>query len=548
MPTFGVRQMGAYGIVADVSPYDVENEAALTAGVNIRFGDRGITRGPVARTVAPLGDLEPGHAMTIPVAANGLDEIIVASQDFGKIVRVNGQSIEDLTPEGQEPVDSRDRITSTFLGGVAYLNRFTHAPIYKAPGSEKFETLPHWPEGYRCSRLVAYKDFLVAIGVLKDGELYPTMVKWSDLTGFGAPPGTWEASVSEEDAGALESSAGENIVNEMQHAIVDALPLRDSLLLYCTNSVWTMDFIGGNLLFSWRKLFDARGVINQNCVVQVESAHFVFDRNDIWFFDGGAPQSLCQGKVKRYIFNALDYSLAHLCFVSHDPRLNEIRFHYPSKDRLVGFANAQTGCNRCAVFNYDNKTWTFYDTPNLTGTTTSAIVTGLSWADMGDVTWEEVGGPWLASNGDEDKHVLYVGRSDQAQGLTAPRLYGFDLLTEGRLTTKPEPEALRPAYLERTGLDLDSKGKHLDTYMRLLDMWPQLVLLRPEDSHWEYGANDVAQLEPEWSEPLVFDPQVDKKIDMRIAGNYLSYRFTVGGLSDFQLSGFDVRIELGGRR
>ncbi|KIU29303.1 hypothetical protein SR41_04655 [Sphingomonas melonis] len=68
-------------------------------------------------------------------------------------------------------------------------------------------------------------------------------------------------------------------------------------------------------------------------------------------------------KVREFIFDNLDTAKASLCFVSHDARLAEVRFHYPSTDRLVGFQNPTNGCNRAAVYNYGNGTWTFLDTP-----------------------------------------------------------------------------------------------------------------------------------------------------------------------------------------
>src|SRR3546814_12047020 len=88
------------------------------------------------------------------------------------------------------------------------------------------------------------------------------MVKWSDLTGFGAGPATW-------DHTSPSNSAGENIINEMKVEIIDGLSLRDSFIIYAKNEVWTMDYIGGNYLFRWRKIYDKVGILHQNCLVQI---------------------------------------------------------------------------------------------------------------------------------------------------------------------------------------------------------------------------------------------------------------------------------------
>lgn len=540
MSTIPVRRLGQAGIVTDMNPADIEDPAVFTAGVNVRFRNGRVSRGPLPRTVSVL-DFEPGHALAIPPSSGGYDEVVMVSADFGAVKRLNGEELEDLTPAGQAPAGEGYPITSCFLGGVSYINRESHDPICKSPGDSTYLTLPNWPSGYRCKVLRSFKDQLVALGVTKAGAYYPTMVKWSDLVSFGGPPGDW-------DPTSTTNSAGENIVNEMQHAIVDGLAMRNSFVLYCTNSVWQMDFVGGDLIYQFTKLFDERGVISPNCVVQVAGQHFVFDRNDIYVHDGIAPRSIADEKTRKFIFDALDTARSYLCFVSHDARLSEIRFCYPSSDRLVGWHNPTNGCNRAAVFNYANGTWTFYDLPNVTGACRSSLISGKSWDDDALVTWDGAEGLFLTSEGDESQHVLFVGRSDSSMGLTAPRLYGFDLLTGGTMPQAIEPEAVKPAFVERTGLDLDALGKNLTQYTHLQAIWPQVAVDRPEDSYWQFGANDLVNQEPTWSDEEGFDPRSEAKIDINEAGKYLAYRFGVRGYGDFSLSGFDVQLVIRGRR
>src|SRR3546814_4620412 len=66
----------------------------------------------------------------------------------------------------------------------------------------------------------------------------------------------------------------------------DLLSLRDSFIIYAKNEVWTTDYIGGNYLFRWRKIYDKVGILNQNCVVQVDGLHYVFDKDEIYLHDG----------------------------------------------------------------------------------------------------------------------------------------------------------------------------------------------------------------------------------------------------------------------
>ena len=262
----------------------------------------------------------------------------------------------------------------------------------------------------------------------------------------------------------------------------------------------------------------------------------------------GKSDIAAKGTVKDFIFDALDFSRLHLCFVTHDAKLTEIRFTYPSGDRLVGFRGPTTGCNRQAVFNYSNGTWSFYDVPNITGHCKSALITGGNWDTDPDVRFDNSAGQWLSSEGDKGRHILAVGRSDVTQGLLAPRLFGVDLVTGGRLPIPAEPETVRPVFLERTGIDLDSSAKNLTQYVHLQAIWPQMRADTPTDGYWQFGASDFVGSQPLWGPQMPFDPATETRLDINESGKYLGYRYVLSGSGDFSLTGFDVQLVVRGRR
>lgn len=404
-----------------------------------------------------------------------------------------------------------------------------------------FVPLPNWPGNDRCRALRPYKDQLVALGVTKEGTFYPTMVRWSDFAYFGDVPGSWDPSDP-------TKSAGENIVNGMDHPLVDGAMLRDSFILYCTSSVWLMDYTGDSNIYRYQKIFDERGIINRNCVVSVGGMHYVFDRDDIYVHDGVSDRSICDDRSRRFIFDSLDFSRPHVCFVQHDARLNEVRFAYASQDDYVGFGGATTGCNRQAVYNYGNQTWTFYDVPNIVATAKAALVSGVTWEDDQVINWDNFGGPWLNTEDNTDRHILVAGRADPDMGLTASRIYGQDPATGGRLLLPVEPETLRAALVERTGIDLDLYGKHLTQHVNIQAIWPQISMDNWEDCFWQFGGENFFASTPTWSPQQTFDPATETKIDVNEKGKYLAYRFECGGSGDFSLSSFDIKFLVRGRR
>lgn len=542
MANLPVRNLGGAGIVSDIHPYDLPPNA-LSAGVNIRFENGKITRGPVMRLVHEYADdFAPVYCFTIPPVSGNAEEIVAVNEDGSEITSVVGATVTDLTPD--PPVDLgtvEDSYTHTFLGNVSYLNRRTAVPLQKQAADARFEPLTAWDEDWRCGTLRSYKDFLVALNVRKGAVEYPTMVKWSDIAGFGGPPASW-------DETSTTNSAGENILNEMREPIIDGLSLRDNFVIYGSSEVWLMSYIGGNFLFQFRKLYESAGVINQNCVVQIDGLHYVFDRNDIWVHDGVTKKSIIHGLNKDYVFASLITPRIDKCFVSHDPRLNEIHFCYPSGDRLVGFVGPTSGCNRAAVYNYKRETWTFYDMPNVTAGTLSSIATGDTYETPGEATFEEYGGNYLATDDEEQRHSIFVGRLDTGQGLTKNRIYGLDLLTGGRLPKPIEYEALKPAFAERVGIDIDEQGVPLNTYKAIHAIYPQLEIEGSTNVEFQFGANHLSTGQPPWSDRIEFDPREETQVDCREAGRYLAWRLHYDGIGDFGFSGLDARVTMRGKQ
>jgi hypothetical protein len=543
LPNTPVRNLGGAGVISDINDYDLPPNA-ISAAVNVRFENGKITRAPVFRNVFDLSDtFNPGYVLSIPPISSGVESIIAVSRTYDTILSITGATVQDVTPlTTLSTGDTLEPFSHTFLGNVAYLNRKQNVPLSKAQSDNEFVVLPNWDPTWRTTTLRSYKDTLVALNVRKGSTEYPSMVKWSDFTQFGQAPGSW-------DETSTTNSAGENILNEMRGPIIDGLSLRDSFFIYGETEVWTMNYVGGAFIYDFRKRFSDAGIINANCVVEIDGMHYVFDRTDIYVHDGATKRSIIHGKNKDFVFGSLIKDYKHLCFVSHDPKLNELHFCYVSDDRLVGFRGAFSGCNRSATYNYRRDTWTFYDLPNVCGSALAAIVTGQTYEGAGTILYPEIGGTYMGEADDSEQHTLFIGNKDTNLGLTKSRIYGLDLATGGRLSKPVEMEALKDAFVERVGIDLDETGAPLSSYKSLLAFYPQLGIDGPRDGvSFQFGATDVTGEQPVWSAKVSFDPAVDSKVDARVAGRYLGYRLYHTGLSDFSFSGFDARVVQRGLR
>lgn len=536
MPITKLRELAKFGIVTDVDPFDLPF-GAFSAGVNVRFKDGKVRESPVFRNAGEIDDDQPRFMST--VTTSGFDSIFIGYQD-GVIRKFTAGVETDVSIGGYAPADSEGVYTSAVLSRVLYFNRQDRVPWAFVPAATDFVALANWTSNWRTRVLRSFNSSLVALNVTKDGVHYPTMVKVSDFAFDGTVPATWD----ETDPTA---NSYENVIAEMRGDIVEGQSLRDAFVIYSNRETWIMESTGDGSLYALRRLFLNAGCINANCAVEVDGMHYVFGVNDIWRHDGLSKVSIADGKTRQFIFDGIDTTLSHRCFVLHNPEMREIYFCYVSGDRLVNFENT-AGCNRAAVFDYGTETWTFDDLPSVFAGDSCSMDSALTWTNITGV-WQTQGGTWAGLEGGFKKGVVYVGNTEATQGLTA-KLYPFDWYSFGSVFSSPiEPTANPALYLERDGIDLDELAEELRGYKTVLSVWPQARIdtEAEADLEFSFGSSDG------FNEPAVFTDYMTyngvdlRKLDYKNAGRFLSMRILYDDYRPITLTGLDLDLKVTGR-
>ena len=537
MSILPVRDLGNTGVITDKSPYNIPLQA-FNKAFNVRFDEGKVSRGPIFRKVKDSLGFTPRFAYGI-IPNTGFDTVIMVSDDWvikeyasGTVTDVSG-SITGST----NPVP----FTGTSLAGVTYINRSDRVPVYRLASGSTFADLPNWDSTHKCAALRSFGDQLIALNLTEGSNVFPTRIRFSDITLANSVPGSWA------DNSATVSSGFIDLV-QITDEIKDGLSLGSNFIIYSSDQTWMLEFIGGQFLFSARKLFEDAGVINQNCVVEAEGKHYVMGPFDCYVHDGTSKQSICDERVKNFIYSNLNNQNADVCFAQHNPTLNEIMFCYMSGDSDNEFLNANR-CNRAAVYNYRRDCWYFYSLPNVSSGTVANVNSVSTYANT-NATYALTGGTYYSMSDSFDRHTLMVGESLSADGITSDKLYGLDLSDTGQLGFELDAEATKPVYLERTGLDLDEAGTAARQYVVVTRLYPQCDTINPTDSElqFEFGASDIPTGTPTYDTAVTFDINSDHKIDARAAGRYLSYRVTKADNADFDISGFDIEIMPTGAR
>jgi hypothetical protein len=331
----------------------------------------------------------------------------------------------------------------------------------------------------------------------------------------------------------------------MQTPIIDGATLGSNFLVYSQDQVWGMEFVGGTFIFNFRKLFDDAGVINQNCIEEVEGKHYVFDRDDIYVTDGNTRASICDGRVREYIFGGMDNSKTDVCFVLHNSLLEELYFCYHSGDDMAEYTDGDF-CNRAAVYNYKEDVWSFQDLPNVASGSEANINSTTSYADATQ-SYDNIGGSYHDQESPYTRHPLVVSQS--GSGVATSKVYGIDLVDEGSLAQAIDQAVSKDVLLERIGLDLDEMGVPLSGYKVINRILPQISTSSPDGVfEFTFGAADTPIATPNYANSSNFDARSSYKLDTRISGRYLSYKMTTAIPKDFAFSAMDVEVVVTGRR
>lgn len=537
MPLSKLRALGQFGVLTDPKPFDLPPQA-FSMGTNVRFYDGSVSRGPVFRKAGSLAKANPRGLAAYETG--GTTKLYVAYND-GTIAQWSTAGETDASIASYTPAVASSVFTNATLSGVLYFNRNDRVPWALLPSASQFATLAHWDSTWRCNVLRAFNGSLVALNVTKGGTAFPNMVKTSDFALSGAVPASWD----ETDP---TNNAYENVLAEMKGGIVDGLQLGSSAFyIYSNKETWEMLPTRDTEVYTVTRKFNDAGALSANCVIEVDGKHFVFGANDIWMHDGTGKQSIATNKVRKFIFKSIAGSKATQSFIAHNANLKELHFCFNSGDAYTAFnGSGEDGCNRSAVYNYGDGTWTFDDQPRVFAADVAPLGDTLTWSNV-TATWATIGGSWQSLEDTFTSGPIYV--SGLATGLTAS-VYVNDLYGEGSLFTFPvDPAANPPALLERGGIDLDELNDDLTGYKTVRAVYPQATL-DPSGAtlDFQFGSADAFNEAPVFGDWQSYDGVTDTKCDFMSAGRYLFFKARYNDYKTFALSGMDFDTVQTGKR
>ena len=531
MPTARLYNIGAYGQITDLPPHELPLEAFLEAR-NLRVGREYVQKMPGSKDAYVAGDSIfygfgwPGVADYLWLYASGSRIYTYNGTVETNVTRYNTTPGDNDYNGGASPV-----WTGGILNGVPIL---TNTSLLDPPQQwdaslGRMKDLANWPAGTYCKTIRPFGSFLVALHIKDANGEFPYDVMWSHPADPGTVPATWAPSAS--------TLAGRRSIGSTGGFLVDAVPMRNVLMLYKEDAVWGMQFVGGQSIFRTWEIFDSFGVFNRNCVVQFKAGqHFCLAVEDVIVHNGATWQSIAERRVRNAIFNELDTTNLDRAFVVHHPKEREIWVCIPT--------GAGVYASKAYVWNYVYDTWTTRDLDQAQWLMAVQNISGqqdLTW-DAQNYTWDEAQGVWdVRVYGPANRDLVFFSGN------------GNNVRVEGSIAGGTG-ETLR-AVIQRPGLALT--GETRDGQPKLnLDLVKFCSGMRlhfdvaPSSTIYVYIASqDTPQGAITWNGPYSIDPGSEYWIDFEVSTRLVGFRIEDSMASDTQwrLSGIELDIMPQGR-
>lgn len=514
-----VPNAGSAGVIKDLSVHELP-PAAWTDSSNIRFLDGYCYQFYGHGQIYGTPSVTPFH--TLPAVNAGVRYWIYAGEQKIYVTYISGGAAvhTNITrqPAGNDVNYSgvRNAWTSTSLSGIPILNPGNEVDPpqrWNLNPANRCVTLDNWPTNTFCKSLKAFKVFLVALSITDARGSLPYMVKWSTAADPGAVPSTWDPSDATELAGEYDLAEGGD-------QIVDGLQLRDQFIIYKEQSIWRMSFVGGQDVMGFQKIFGLSGVLNRNCIVEVDGWHFVLTGSDVIVHDGQNVTQVLDKQARRALFQDMDTEAVGRSFVFKNPFLNEIFVCYAS----IGFSIP----NKALVWNYKDRTVSYREIPNLNHANYGVVSNSLNGS------WDADGEPWdsdlTAWNGPDftPDSTRVMMASDNTKFYLLDSSAAFD-------------GALPTSYLERIGL-----GYGADETIKLV----KGVRARITGNVGDTVIIKVGSQSDPYAAPIY--SQVTHTIgqtvsdDIFVSGRYISIRFEGGTAFNWRLDSYDIEIDEAG--
>jgi hypothetical protein len=507
-----IDNLGSVGLNKDLQAWQLPPNA-WTSLTNIRCKDGQI------RTFDGYSDL------TTPSVIGYFCQPIATETNFfwmymgdEKVYAYNGLAHTDITrASGNYTGSATDQWSGCTIYGVPVITNGIDDPQqWTVPDTTtQLSVLTGWDTTWKCKVIRAFGDALFAFNISESGTVYSSKLRYS-ASGLGSLPTDWDDTSTTNDAGFkhLEDTAG---------AIVDALLLNDTLIIYKEDAVYGCQYIGSRENpYRFYRISKLPGALAQYCVVGYPGGHFVVSADDVYVHDGVSPTSVIDDRNRDFLFGEIDQDSYETVYTVLNQEKSEIWICYPESGE--GFPN------KALVWNYLDNTWYPRDLPTGTAFISPGpeITSEYSWDTLPYSGWDT----WTDSSWGSR---TYTPVSKTLVGVTTgTKMYLFD---DGNQSDGVNTSCIA----ERTGLNIGDNSD-LHTVTRI---YPNV---EGDSVNVYIGSQMFPNDSVTYEGPYAFNPSTDRKVDCRVTGVIHAVKFQSEADVSWGIDSYEFEYKYAGKR
>ena len=511
MPTVTIPSAGQFGLVKDQPPHELAVNAWSSAE-NVRFRDNCIERIEGEAQVYDTPSVTP--YWVTPYSTT--DKRYIAHFGLAKAYVDDGTTRTEIT--GTAPTGSADdRWSGGAFNGFLIANNGVDQPMYwDGNTANNLTTLTGWDATVRAAVMVPFKNYLVALDITKSGTRYPHMVKVSSAADPGTLPTSWDETDPTVDT-------YENDLAETPDLLVDALPLGASLIVYKERSMYSMTYIGGQYIWQLSRIPGDAGMLARGCGVNTPMGHVVLTAGDVILHSGQGPQSIIDGKVRRWLFNTMNSTAYRKSFLVANAARNEVWICFPQ--------GSATACNIALIWNWKDNTFTTRTLNNVTFGCSGQVT-----ATAGDAVWSGDSESWESDVTVWDQSAFPPSESRVILCTTAPNLVMVDSGNEFAGTSfTASAEKLGNAFDDHSSVKL------------VRSVIPRVDGTSGQTLYIQLGSTMDPETPYVWSDAVPYVIGTDYKADTFASGRYIGVRFYSTAAFRWRVRSWDYDLVKRGR-
>ena len=467
----------------------------------------------------------PGHLIYVPAESN--EFWLLAGRTA--IYIFDGAVWTDISSvAGYASIGADDELlwNSCLLGSIPIVANPQHFPEYWNPQQASqvmqplmFDAVNDWnAKGYTFKIIRAHKSYLFALDLFEGVDHFPDGFRWSHPASANGLPPTWD----ETDNAFL---AGKGYLGGDGGTIMDGLSLRDSFCIYSEGAIDILDSTNDEAVWRRRELSFTTGLLSKEALVEVKGKHLFLADGDIVGNNGNRIESIAHNRIRARIRQVSSENLARSYAVRNDSA-KEAWFCVPEEGAEYA--------NLAFIYNWKDDSWAIRDLPYESG------VSGVSYASYGSqrapaTTWAQKTTTWASdstvwgSAGRTPLDDTIVGCEPQTGSIVI-------------LDPLDDPDEPYQSKIERTDIAVAGQ-RQVTTITRV---YPHMDGTQPVQI--EFGSQAYAGAPVQWKPAVTFNPNTDRKVDIRTTGELHAYRINSDGTGQWALSGMTIEFELNGLR